>query len=51
MKSTKAVDVRGMGCLVQTTTLEIDSKGSRRPVDTLAWLPGVAMDTLLLSFS
>ena len=44
MKSTKAMDV-GNGCLVQTTTIERNSDGSKAIFETVTFVPNVEIRT------
>lgn len=50
MKSTKAAAVPG-GCLVQVTTLEISPDGSRRPAESVTFVPGVSVADLEMAFN
>ena len=41
MKSTKALEVPGVGCLVQVTTQQRDVAGRYSLAEAVAWVPGV----------
>jgi hypothetical protein len=41
MKSTKALEISGVGCLVQVTTLE-----NGRPAEALCFIPGVKLELI-----
>jgi hypothetical protein len=45
MKSTKACEVSGVGCIVQVTTQQSNTDGSYAVAEALTFVPGVRMET------
>ena len=43
MKSTKAMEIPGLGCLVQVTTHQIERDGTHAVAEALAFVPGVGI--------
>lgn len=41
MRSTKALEIPGMGCLVQVSTIETSPNGVRSPAEAVVYVPGV----------
>lgn len=44
MKSTKALEVKGLGCVIQVTTQQRNPDGSYSVAEALTWVPGVHLD-------
>jgi len=44
MKSTKAMEIKGLGCVIQVTTQQRNPDGSHSVSEALAWVPGVHLD-------
>jgi len=43
MKSTKAIEIEGVGCVVQVTTQQKNADGSYSVAEALAFVPGVSI--------
>lgn len=43
MKSTKALEIAGVGCLVQVTTQQRNADGSYAVAEALTWVPGICI--------
>jgi hypothetical protein len=44
MKSTKALEIKGLGCLVQVTTQQRNPDGSYALAEAVTFVPGVHLD-------
>jgi hypothetical protein len=44
MKSTKAMEIKGLGCVIQVTTQQRNPDGSYSLAESLTWVPGVHLD-------
>lgn len=44
MKSTKALEIKGLGCLIQVTTQQRNPDGSYAVAEALTFVPGVHLD-------
>lgn len=46
MKSTKAMEIKGSGCVVQVTTQQKNPDGSYSVAEALTFVPGVRIETV-----
>jgi len=44
MKSTKALEIKGLGCLVQVSTQQRNPDGTHSVAEALTFVPGVKLD-------
>lgn len=44
MKSTKALEIKGLGCVVQVTTQQRNPDGSASLAEAVTWVPHVKLD-------
>ncbi len=44
MKSTKALEIKGVGCLIQVSTQQRNPDGTHALAEALTFLPGVKLD-------
>lgn len=44
MKSTKALEIKGLGCLIQVTTQQRNPDGANVLAEALTFVPGVKLD-------
>jgi hypothetical protein len=44
MKSTKALEIKGLGCVIQVTTQQRNADGSFAVAEALTFVPGVHLD-------
>ncbi len=44
MKSTKALEIKGLGCVVQVTTQQRNPDGSYSVAEAMTWVPGVHLN-------